>query len=175
MLPLANNITDADKWTHVKNVFEELAAFAQGTAIYGSVRRFGNLKLYRDGAAGDAGQLTSGTRLLDWYRLLYSYNPRCANLECNRLLKAPDKFHHIAGVKEIFSVASRDVRAGKRAVRQFISNNREECYPCFFSCLATRAPSPMLVVIFFHYSHLFHPTAEGCKGSRGKRGIVGIA
>ncbi|KAK5126346.1 hypothetical protein LTR85_010582 [Meristemomyces frigidus] len=170
----ATSITD-ESWIRIQNIFKELAAFAQGAAIYAVVPRFKYSRLFKQLQPGTAGLSAEHDRLLDWYIQLYKFDPRCANPDCNRLLPRPGRFRTLTGIKEVFSVASRDVRGGNKSVRAFVSTNREDIYPCFISCINSRQPTAALIVLFFYYSHLYHSVPVGCKTARGKRSIAGFA
>ncbi|KAI6914633.1 hypothetical protein KC334_g548 [Hortaea werneckii] len=174
------DISDADRWIRIKNIFEEMAAFAQGAMIYASVLRFRYSRLFRKVMSGPktgrefTAESAVNRRLFLWYEKLYAHDPTCANPDDNRLLPHPDKFQRRAldGTADVFSVGSRGARVGKKSVRQFVSTNRVDIYPCFVSCIQSCTPNETLIMILFYYSHIFHAKARGCKDARGKRSIV---
>lgn len=148
----------------------------QGAAIHASVLRFATKPLFKEVKSNLAEEvrLADTSRLLSWYELLYFFQPRCANPDCNQLLPDPSKLKTLDITRGTFSIGTRDARGGKRSVRQFISDRRD-CYPCFQSAVHIYGATPMLVAILFYYSHVYHTLSYGCKTSIGKRSLPGLA
>ncbi|GAB7331338.1 hypothetical protein MBLNU13_g02775t1 [Cladosporium sp. NU13] len=142
-----------------KKLFGELALWCHGTAINGFVVRLPHTN----------DRFEKGQKLMSkWYKMVWTYNARCANDDCMRLLTHPS---HIANkeVRELMSVGTREARVGSRSMRSFISTNRDYAYTCLFEVFRNSKPNEVLVILLFWYSHLYHNRT--CKAHSGKPAI----
>lgn len=98
--------------------------------IEAAVLRFPYKRLYEQSKLSARGTKVGGDRLLDWYGMMSLFEPRCANRDCQRLLANPKNMKEIFRVREVFSVGSRDVRAGKQLrstwLKGFLTVHRQE-------------------------------------------------
>ncbi|GAB1740518.1 hypothetical protein NU219Hw_g5619t1 [Hortaea werneckii] len=142
----------------LRQVFTELVLWINGTVVNAYVLR---CKVHYAS--------TAATVITKWYKLLYEYNSTCANPNCLRLLPHPDRVQP-QYVRGVFSVGTRETRNGRKALRKFISTNRDNAYDCLYYVLRYITADAETVVFIFWFSHLYHN--ERCKFARGKHPIV---
>ncbi|KAI7334818.1 hypothetical protein KC315_g3581 [Hortaea werneckii] len=142
----------------LRQVFTELVLWINGTVVNAYVLRC-NVHYAS----------TADTVITKWYKLLYEYNSTCANPNCLRLLPHPDRVQP-QYVRGVFSVGTRETRNGRKALRRFISTNRDNAYDCLYYVLRYILADAETVVFIFWFSHLYHN--ERCKFARGKHPIV---
>lgn len=123
-------------------LFNELATWCNGTGIQAFFVRVPRTTVSRDDVLVSevpffwlrtSFEFTDMLTLLQstWYKLLYDYDPTCANDDCMRLLTHPDLMTS-KKFRAVMSVGTRETRVGLRSVRAFISTNRREAYPCLY-------------------------------------------
>jgi len=113
-----------------RSVFDELSLWVDGCAINIVALRFRRtMSIYEqtpDHRSNDQFQ---------WYRMLYERQPRCGDPECNRLLPSPEHMKEIKKLGKVFSIGTRRARVGSKRIREMISLNRLQAYPCLIEII----------------------------------------
>jgi hypothetical protein len=145
-----------------ESLLQALATFVHSVAITNLVLRCH----YRyHGMVRDQAQPTPAQK---WYSSIYNTDPRCAHLECLRLLPHPSTVK-LNKFRQTLSIGTWDARTGYRLARYFISGHTRlgPVYRCLQQFFENYEPHPILINAFLWYGELYHADSS-CKAARGK-------